>query len=54
MIDTDELYAMILAWNSGSATQRAVALELADRNLRRSKSVAYLSINVKDEKNGTR
>jgi hypothetical protein len=28
----DDLYAMLVAWNSGSATQRAVALECADRN----------------------
>ena len=28
----DDLYAMLVAWNSGSDTQRAVALECADRN----------------------
>lgn len=28
----DDLHLMLLAWNSGSDTQRAVALDLADRN----------------------
>jgi hypothetical protein len=30
----DDLFVMLTAWNSGSATQRAVALELADANRR--------------------
>jgi hypothetical protein len=35
----DDLYIMLLAWNSGSETQRAVALELADRNRERAGSL---------------
>lgn len=33
----DDLHLMLLAWNSGSDTQRAVALALADKNREASK-----------------
>lgn len=38
---TDDLHTMLLAWNGGTDTQRALALELADRNRERANRELY-------------